>query len=60
MSRSSLERKPAVLFLQIDSENKKLFKPGMKIKVTGYTVRGDEGGTWTNYEKLQTPLHPEG
>lgn len=52
-------RKPAVLLLQLDSENQKLLRPGMKIKVRAYAIRGDEGGTWTKYEKLEVRSVPK-
>ena len=41
--------KPPFIILKIDSKNKNFLKTGMKVRVTGYTVRGDEGGTWTSF-----------
>jgi hypothetical protein len=31
---------------------------GMKIRVSGYEIKGDEGGTWTSYKELEI-LSPE-
>jgi hypothetical protein len=39
---------PPFIILKINSKESKFLKKGMKIRVTGYTVRGDEGGTWTS------------
>jgi len=30
---------------------RKIFKKGMKIRVSGYTVHGDEGRTWTHFRR---------
>lgn len=46
------EGKPSFILLQINHNDKNYLKKGMKIRVTGYTVRGDEGGTWTDYDKV--------
>jgi hypothetical protein len=39
---------PPFILLKINSKDSKFLKKGMKIRVSGYTVRGDEGGTWTS------------
>lgn len=35
------------------SGNPKLLAVGMKIRVTGYTIAGDEGGDWESCDKLE-------
>jgi hypothetical protein len=40
---------PPFIILKIDSNDKHFLKTGMKVRVKGYTVRGDEGGTWTSF-----------
>ena len=40
---------PPFIILKINSKDKNLLKTGMKVRVTGYTARGDEGGTWTSF-----------
>lgn len=40
------------VFLQLNHNDRNFLQKDMKIRVTGYTIRGDEGGTWTSYEKL--------
>jgi DNA-binding NarL/FixJ family response regulator len=42
-----------VIHLKLNSDNPNLIREGMKIRVTGYTVNGDEGDTWTRYDKLK-------
>ena len=41
--------KPPFVLLKINHNDKNYLRKGMRIRVTGYTVRGDEGGTWTYY-----------
>lgn len=43
---------PAFIILKIDSNDKHFLKVGMKVRVKGYTVRGDEGGTWTSFSGI--------
>jgi hypothetical protein len=43
---------PTFIILKINHNDKNYLKKGMEITVTGYTVMGDEGGTWTHYTKL--------
>jgi hypothetical protein len=45
--------KPLFILLNINHKDKNYLKKGMKIKVRGYEVRGDEGGTWTSYRALE-------
>ncbi len=49
---------PPFILLQIDHTDKNLLMKGMTVRVDGYTVRGDEGGTWTTYSRLEV-LHGE-
>jgi hypothetical protein len=49
----NLPQKPPFILLKINSNDRKQLRPGMKIQVKGYTVRGDEGGTWTGFDSLQ-------
>lgn len=44
---------PPFIILQIAHSDRNHLKKGMKIRVSGYTVRGDEGGTWTSYKKIE-------
>ncbi|MBU1564631.1 MAG: hypothetical protein KJ630_03255 [Proteobacteria bacterium] len=44
--------RPSFILLQINHENRTVLQEGMSIMVNGYTVKGDEGGTWTSLEKL--------
>lgn len=47
------KEKPPFILLKINHSDKEYLKRGMKIKVIGYTVRGDEGGTWTSYKNIE-------
>lgn len=44
--------KPPFILLKINYKKPNYLKKGMKIKVIGYTVRGDEGGTYTYYDNI--------
>lgn len=41
------------VLIKISHNDGEFIKKGMKIKISGYTVSGDEGGTWTEYNKLE-------
>ena len=43
---------PPFILLQIDHPDQHFLQAGMTIRVTGYAIRGDEGGTWTSHERL--------
>lgn len=45
---------PPFVILKIDSNDRNLLKTGMRVRIKGYTVRGDEGGTWTSYSRIVT------
>lgn len=45
--------RPGQLLLVLPDEDPALLKRSDRICVTGFTVSGDEGGTWTRYEKLR-------
>jgi hypothetical protein len=47
--------KPSFILLKINHNDKAYLRQGMKIRVIGYEVRGDEGGTWTYYDKVEIP-----
>ena len=44
--------------LIINSDNKDLLKPGMKVKVVNYHVSGDEGGMWSNHDRVEILAGP--
>jgi hypothetical protein len=44
--------RPPFILLKINHTDQYYLKKGMKIKVSGYTVRGDEGGTWTYFTRI--------
>jgi hypothetical protein len=39
--------------LRLNHENRDWLRPGMRIRLRGYQVRGDEGGTWTAFHDLE-------
>jgi hypothetical protein len=43
---------PPFLLLKIESKNPDALQPGQRIRVRGYRVAGDEGGTWTSYTDI--------
>lgn len=47
----------AVVTLMINHNNKRYLKKGMTILISGYNVRGDEGGIWTYYTSLNILKH---
>jgi len=42
----------STIFLQLNHVDRNFLQKGMNIRITGYTIRGDEGGTWTSYKKI--------
>jgi hypothetical protein len=44
---------PPFILLKINHNDRNYLRKGMRIRVTGYTVRGDEGGTWTHYAGIE-------
>lgn len=48
---------PPFILLRIDHRDREYFKPGMTIRVTGYTISGDEGGTWTSHDRIAILHH---
>ena len=44
---------PASLIIWISSEDPHQFKPGQRLRIRAYTVRGDEGGTWTSHAGVE-------
>jgi hypothetical protein len=51
--------KQAEYRLRINSDDKHLLKPGMRIKVPSYQTRGDEGGIWTKHGKIEIIAKPK-
>jgi len=43
---------PPFIVLQIDHPDQGFLRAGMKIRATGYAIRGDEGGTWTSHDRI--------
>jgi len=43
---------PPLMLLKINYPDKNYLQTGMTIEISGYTVGGDEGGTWTSYERV--------
>jgi hypothetical protein len=39
--------------LKLNHDRPGYLREGMKIRVRGYSVAGDEGGTWTSYEAIR-------
>jgi hypothetical protein len=50
-------KRPSFILLKINHTDKNFLKKGLKIRVVGYTVRGDEGGTWTSYTRVEILDH---
>jgi len=44
---------PEHIVLRLSHPDKTFLKDGIKVRVTGYTLRGDEGGDWTSYKEIQ-------
>lgn len=49
---------PPHLILQLNDQDPHALKPGMRIRVRDYVVRGDEGGTWTRFTKREVLSRP--
>jgi hypothetical protein len=54
-SQSALSQgmKSAPMVLLLNDDNKDHLKAEKRIRVTNYQVSGDEGGTWTKYDKVE-------
>lgn len=44
---------PSRLTVWINSNDPSSLKAGMRIRLSGYTVTGDEGGTWSHQEGVK-------
>lgn len=44
---------PSKLTVWINSGDPADLKPGMRVRLSGYTVTGDEGGTWAHHEGVR-------
>ena len=51
-----LKGRPPFILLKIDYHDRNYLKKGMRIKVSGYKVAGDEGGTWTSFTGIEILL----
>ena len=47
------EGTPPLILLKINHPDKNYLRKGMNIDISGYTVRGDEGGTWTSFTGIE-------
>lgn len=44
---------PPFILLKIDYSDRNYLKKGMRIKVSGYKIAGDEGGTWATFTGIE-------
>jgi len=44
---------PEFIVIQLSHEDKTFIKKGMKIRVKGYLLKGDEGGDWASCQEIQ-------
>jgi len=49
---------PHSLVLKLNDDEPRALIPGMRIRVRGYVVSGDEGGTWTRYQSRDILSRP--
>jgi hypothetical protein len=49
----AIELRPGHLLLILTGAEAVALRPSVRICVTGFVVRGDEGGTWTNFGELR-------
>ncbi|HQW29237.1 MAG TPA: hypothetical protein PK529_08635 [Verrucomicrobiales bacterium] len=49
---------PSRLTIWVNSNDPTYLKPGMRIRISGYTVSGDEGGTWAHHNRVQIRSTP--
>ncbi len=47
------DKLPPILEVWVNSEKRELLKPGMRLRLHGYRVTGDEGGTWTSVDRWE-------
>lgn len=45
--------------LQLNHEDREYLKSGMRIRVKGYQIAGDEGGTWTRFSAIEILSQPQ-
>ena len=50
---SEPSEKPKHLLLKLPHQDKFFLDQAVRIRVRGYKITGDEGGTWTSYEKIE-------
>ncbi len=52
------KQNPPFILLKINQDDKNYLRKGMNIKVSDYKIRGDEGGTWTSFNKVDILSQP--
>jgi hypothetical protein len=57
LGNRSEDAQPPFILLQINHRDREYLKPGMTIRVTGYAISGDEGGTWTSHDLIDILSH---
>ncbi|KAB2888738.1 MAG: hypothetical protein F9K32_15370 [Desulfobulbaceae bacterium] len=57
LGSGSEQTPPPFILLRIDHPDRENFRPGMTIRVTGYAISGDEGGTWTSHDRVDILSH---
>jgi hypothetical protein len=53
IQNQDIKGRPPFILLKIDCSDRTYLKKGMRIRVLGYTVAGDEGGTWTSFTGIE-------
>ena len=48
-----IKGRPPFILLKIDYRDPNYLKKGMRIRISGYKVAGDEGGTWTSFTGIE-------
>lgn len=59
VSEADRNQPPAHVILQLNDDDPHALMPGMRIRVKGYVVSGDEGGTWTRFQSLEVLRRPD-
>lgn len=58
VSSANRDRPPRHIILQLNHDDPHALVPGTRIRVQGYVVAGDEGGTWTRFQALDVLSRP--
>jgi hypothetical protein len=51
------QNRPPFILLRINHSDRNALKKGQKIRVIGYRIGGDEGGTWTSFNSFEILNH---